>query len=232
MVVKMSEKAEQELKYIELIYNELQRRGRMDKEAVAYTIGLTISDWNLRKSLALMKRTAEELEEIQCIKGTKGQYVLELEGWEELKREREKRLLCIDKLKLDIEKIIYDDNNIEWQEWAHLRTVWQLDYIAELVYGDWRGLNIGDSILLYRQNIRAEGKKKGKVAIYDINTDTETILKEIIRDYPISSIMTINIVLDFYRQSELERMGALKVLEKIKNERIEKNQLIKAVVEE
>ena len=212
--------AEQEINNMALIYEELQRTGRLDKEGIAYALGLTITDWNLRKCTALMKRVAEEYNDVKLEKENKGKYILVLDGWEELKREREKRLFNTDMYIQDFLGLIYDHNKIEITEFKELITLYQLKYIAEVINTRnsrtggtrWYMFRLGDALHVFSLK-----SKEGKYLIYDF-IDSKKILDDLYNIYQKHARERYKIILDYQRQLQIEKQRNMKIIEKLKEE--------------
>ena len=212
--------AEQEINNLALIYEELQRKGRLDKEGVAYALGLTITDWNLRKSIGLMKRVAEEFADVKLEKVSKGKYILVLEGWEELKREREKRLFDTNRYIQDLLSIVYDQNKIEITEFKELITLYQLKYVSEVISTRnsrtggtrWYLFRLGDALHAFCLN-----NKQGKYLIYDF-IDSKKILDDLYNLHQKHAKERYKIILDYDRQLQKEKEKNIKIIEKLKEE--------------
>lgn len=211
--------AEQEINNISIIYEELQRKGRIDKEGVAYALGLTITDWNLRKCTALMKRISEEYNDVKLEKENKGKYILVLDGWEELKREREKRLFDTDMYIQDFLGLIYDHNKIEITEFKELMTLYQLNYIAEVINTRnsrtggtrWYIFRLGDALHAFCLN-----NKQGTYLIYDKSIESKKLLNDLYNIYQKHARHKYKIKLDYDRQLEKEKELNIKIIEKLK----------------
>lgn len=212
--------AEQEINNISIIYEELQRKGRLDKEGIAYALGLTITDWNLRKCTALMKRTSEEYNDVKLEKENKGKYILVLDGWEELKREREKRLFDTDMYIQDFLGLIYDHNKIEITEFKELMTLYQLNYIAEVINTRnsrtggtrWYIFRLGDALHAFCLN-----NKQGTYLIYDKSIESKKLLDDLYNIHQ-KHAKRFKIILDYDRQLQKEKQKNLKIIEKLKGE--------------
>lgn len=211
--------AEQEINNMALIYEELQRKGRLDKEGVAYALGLTITDWNLRKCTALMKRVAEEYPNVKLKKIDKGKYVLLLEGWEELKRQREKKLFNGDRYIHDLLSIVYDGNKIEMTEFKELITLYQLKYIAEVINtrntltggARWYIFRLGDALHVFKLN-----NKEGRYLIYDKSIESKKLLNDLYNIYQKHAKEIFIIKIDYDIQLKKEKEINLKIIEKLK----------------
>jgi len=213
--------AEQEINNLALIYEELQRKGRLDKEGIAYALGLTITDWNLRKCIGLMKRVAEEFADVKLEKVSKGKYILVLEGWEELKREREKRLFDGERYVQDLLNIVYDHNKIEIREFQELVTLYQLKYLAEVIDTRnsltggrrWYMFRLGGSLHVFFIN-----KREGTYLIYDKSIESKKLLDDLYKPYQKHARERFKIILDYDRQLQIEKQKNLKIIEKLKEE--------------
>jgi hypothetical protein len=211
--------AEQEINNMALIYEELQRKGKLDKEGVAYALGLTITDWNLRKCTALMKRIVEEYPDVKLKKVDKGKYILLLEGWEELKRQREKKLFNGDRYIQDLLSIVYDGNKIEITEFKELITLYQLKYIAEVINtrntltggARWYIFRLGDALHVFKLN-----NKEGRYLIYDKSIESKKLLNDLYNIYQKHAKEIYIIKLDYDRQLKKEKEINLKIIEKLK----------------
>lgn len=211
--------AEQEINNMALIYEELQRKGRLDKEGVAYALGLTITDWNLRKCTALMKRVAEEYPDVKLKKVDKGKYILILEGWEDLKKEREKKLFDGDRYITDFLGIVYEGNKIEIREFMELITLYQLKYLAEVITtrntitggARWYIFRLGDALHVFKLN-----NKEGTYLIYDLGVDTNKLLDDLYKPYQKHAKEKYKIIIDYNRQLKKEKEINLKIIEKLK----------------
>lgn len=212
--------AEQEINNISIIYEELQRKGRLDKEGIAYALGLTITDWNLRKCTSLMKRISEEYNDVKLEKENKGKYILVLDGWEELKREREKRLFDTDMYIQDFLGLIYDHNKIEITEFKELMTLYQLNYIAEVINTRnsrtggtrWYIFRLGDALHAFCLN-----NKQGTYLIYDKSIESKKLLDDLYNIHQKHG-KRFKIILDYDRQLQKEKQKNLKIIEKLKGE--------------
>ena len=213
--------AEQEINNMALIYEELQRKGRLDKEGIAYALGLTITDWSLRKCTALMKRVAEEYNDVKLEKENKGKYILVLEGWEELKREREKRLFDGEKYVQDLLSIVYDHNKMEITEFQEIMTLYQLRYIAEVINTRnsrtggrrWYMFRLGDALHVFSLM-----SKEGKYLIYDKSIESKKLLDDLYNIHQKHARERYKIILDYDRQLQKEKEKNIKIIEKLKEE--------------
>ena len=223
--------AEEEINNISIIYEELNRKGQLDKEGVAYALGMIVTDWNLRKCTALMKRVAEEFADVKLEKVSKGKYILVLEGWEELKREREKRLFDGERYVQDLLSIVYNGNKIEIREFQELVTLYQLKYLSEVISARnsltgetrWYLFRLGDALHAFCLN-----NKQGKYLIYDF-IDSKKILDDLYNLHQKHAKERYKIILDYDRQLQIEKQRNMKIIEKLKEtgERISCIQSIK-----
>ena len=139
---------------LNLLYEELKRIGRLDKEGVLRILGLEYTNWNMRKALNYLKDLANEFKDVELKQGKKGAYYVEWVKYKEIIKDNLKKSFNFEEFEnefldavyyVGVDKIIdgvdYDYYAvIEAIEYKDFKRIWEKYKLG--VVGDWINLRM------------------------------------------------------------------------------------------
>jgi len=174
---------------LEVLYEEIKKRGVMDKDDVINILGWTMSDHNMKKARGYLKKMAEDYEDITLEK-EKNKLVIKIKNYEDVIKKREMELFEGELFENELKNMIYDGDYILIYEYNKLinkyniRNVFEKIYLENKRYGTevyYVGKVNNNMYLLYDTNtLDKRWDKEPKIFIYSLQgVDFDTFFNDI-----------------------------------------------------